>query len=648
MTRAIEAPAAPERCDILLVAMPWATTTRPSIALGILDRLCAEAGVPSASIFPHLDLAALIGLDATRQMADERALFGLGEHLFAVDLFGREALDSDMFLELMSRLQLPPPFNDLDFVRRLRDETVPAFLDATVDRMVQSGAKVFGFTATFNQVMASLAAGARLKARLPDAVVIAGGACFDAEMGQEYHRAVPHILDHVFMGEAEESFREFLARLAAGQSTCGIPGVTFIENGALKLVPGRPVSDMDSSPMPNYFPFFAEADAVRERTGTTIRVEALPFEGSRGCWWGQKNHCVFCGINKDLLVFREKSVDRVVDEMLLLTHLHGVTKLTATDWIISRRSRTQILEKLRDHDLDIEVFYETRSDLSKDEIRLLRDSGALRVQPGIESFSTPVLKLMRKGTTGIRQVRFLKWAREYGVKASYNILCGFPGDAAQWYLDMAELIGLIPHLQPPTSNANFIELHRFSPLFMYRTDFGITEFDLRVDYRFNFPKDMVDPLKIGYFFEYKTSQISDPQGYMDRVREVIRPWIDNWEKRSLPRCDYLVGPEFVEIRDSRFEEGRTLTLRGLAKDAFLLLDDVRTRHDLAALLERKYPTQVARGLLDRTLDDLIASRLVLCEGNTLLALPTAVKPRDTKDLEAYVLGDAGATAMAAE
>lgn len=624
--------------DLLLVSMPWATTTRPSIALGILDRLCDEAGVSSASIFPNLDLAARMGLEAARPMSDERALYGLGEHLFAVDLFGREALDSDGFLELMCRLSLPAPFDDRDYVVHLRDEVIPDFLAATARRVLERRPAAVGFSATFNQVMASIALAGRLKREDPALMVIAGGACFDGEMGQECHRALPQILDHVFMGEAEESFREFLARRRAGASTQGIPGVTWFADGALHLVPGQALAEMDRSPMPNYQPYFDEVERVHAQTGTFFATEALPFEGSRGCWWGQKNHCLFCGINPELLKFREKSPERVVDEMLLLAHLHGISKLTATDWIISRRSRVAIFEALRDLDLDLEVFYETRSDLDKAEVRLMKEAGALRVQPGIESFSTPVLKLMRKGTTGLKQVRFLKWAREYGVRLSYNILCGFPGDRPEWYLEMAELIAAIPHLQPPTGNANFIELHRFSPLFEQRQAFGIDTYELRVDYRFNFPEGLVDPLKIGYFFEYESSTISDPTLYMDRVREVVGPWVANWEGRSLPRCEYLLGPGFVQITDGREGEERTLVLRGLAQDLFLLLDDIGTRHGLAADLAAKYPRQVEEGVLDRAIDQLVAQRILLEEDKALLALPVAVKPRPSEELRRYVLG----------
>lgn len=629
--------AAPPASEILFVSMPWATVTRPSIALGILDRLCAEASVSSASIFPNLDLVARMGIAAATPMSDERALYGLGEHLFAVDIFGRDALDSDAFLELICRLTLPEPFQDQGYVAALRDEVIPRFLDDTANRILASNPAVVGLTATFNQVMASLAIAARIKKVRPDILIIAGGACFDGEMGQECHRALPHAIDHVFMGEAEESFRTFLACHREGKPTRGIPGVTWYEGGAVHLIPGKALEDMSLSPMPNYFPFFGEVDRVTADTGVPFDIEALPFEGSRGCWWGQKNHCVFCGINRDLLKFREKSPERVVDEILLLSHLHGVSKLTATDWIISRKSRVKIFEMMRDHDLDLELFYETRSDLDKWEVALMKEAGALRVQPGIESFSTPVLKLMRKGTTGLRQVRFLKWAREYGVKLSYNILCGFPGDETGWYLDMIDMIKKVPHLQPPSGNANFIELHRFSPLFDFRKEFGIDKYELRVDYRFNFPDGMVDPYKIGYFFEYECSRISDSTLYMPQLREVVAPWIESWETRALPRCEYVIGPGFVQITDSRSGSCMTLVLRGLAHDVFLLLDDIGTRHGLADALRSKYPQQVADNTIDAVIDDLLDKQILLAEDQLLLALPIAVTPRPTEELRRYVL-----------
>ena len=57
--------------------------------------------------------------------------------------------------------------------------------------------------------MSSLALAARIKKANPDIMTIFGGACFDGEMGKEYHRSLPHVVDHVFLGEADESFQLF-------------------------------------------------------------------------------------------------------------------------------------------------------------------------------------------------------------------------------------------------------------------------------------------------------------------------------------------------------------------------------------------------------------------------------------------------------
>src|SRR3954465_271775 len=39
------------------------------------------------------------------------------------------------------------------------------------------------------------------------------------------------------------------------------------------------------------------------------------IETARGCWWGAKNHCTFCGLNGETMGFRAKSADRVMTEI---------------------------------------------------------------------------------------------------------------------------------------------------------------------------------------------------------------------------------------------------------------------------------------------------------------------------------------------
>jgi ribosomal peptide maturation radical SAM protein 1 len=623
---------------VLLVCMPWATTIRPSLALGILARHCERQDVPVQTLYPNLDLAALVGLDVADAFANDRNLFGLSEHLFACDIFGADRLRSEELLGIVTGLGLPAPFDDAGYLRRLRDEVVPAFLDRAERRVLAHQPTVVGFTATFNQVLASLAMGRRLKRARPALTVLYGGACFDGEMGPEYHRALPEAVDHVFVGEADTAFTEFLNRWRRGRPAAGIPGVTWRDGDRVRLLPGRPLADMNDGPMPDFDGFFMEVDRVRQATGAPVTVTELPFESSRGCWWGQREQCVFCGINPDVMSFREKDTGRVIEEILALSRRHRVVRFTAADWIVGKQSRRALFTGLRDLGLDLTCFYETRADLSKEEIALMRVAGVDSVQPGIESLSTELLVLMRKQTSRIRHVQFLRWCAEYGIEVSYNLLGGFPGERAEWYLDMAEFIPRVVHLPPPSSNLHFVELHRFSPLFELKDHFGIRDYRIRRDYAFTIPPELADPLKFGYFFDYRSDRLAPRDAYAGAVTAAIAPWIGAHAAGRPPVYTYRLGPGFTEVTDTRRGDSRVLTLTGLHHDVVLLCDRIRPVGALRRLLARRWPRIDAGSLLDRVLDQLADRDLIMREGDLVLTLPIGHRPRATADLERHVLG----------
>ena len=120
---------------------------------------------------------------------------------------------------------------------------------------------------------------------------------------------------------------------------------------------------------------------------------------------------------------------------------------------------------------DLEIFYETKANLKKDQLRTFYSSGVHAMQPGIESLSTPILRLMRKGVTALQNIRLLKWCAEIGITPAWNLLYGFPGEPAQEYARMAELIPSLVHFTPPTFTP--IQMERFSPYFDRPAEFGI-------------------------------------------------------------------------------------------------------------------------------------------------------------------------------
>lgn len=621
--------------------MPWASIFQPSAALGVLSAICHEAGFPVATLYPNMDLNAIIDPQLSYQFAHNRFFMSLGEHLFACDLFGAQRLNSDEFIQKSmsgETTQSSESLANVTLMKQLRDEVIPAFLDRLQTRVLEQNPTVVGFTATVHQVMASLALGRRLKQSCPGIQILAGGASFDDEMGREYHRAFRDILDHVFLGEADESFPEYLRRRRTGKPKGGIPGVTYWEAGQVQCVPGRPLADWNLSPMPDYDGYFAEKERVEQQYEMPFAVDCLLFESSRGCWWGQKKHCVFCGMNEDFIKFREKDPDRVVSEIISLSKRHQVIRLMATDSIISRKSRSSIFRKLSALQSDLEFVYITRSDMTKEEIALAHSAGVASLQAGIESFSTELLHLMGKSMSRIRQVQFLRWCREYGIAVLYSILTEFPGDDTEWYLTQAEFLPQIVHLNPPMSNFIPVALHRFSPLFTQSQRFGITPSSLQDNYHFNFPSGFIDLNKIIYSFAYQSSKATSAALYDEQLRSAIFRWIEKHITGSPPTYVYRLGTDFVQIDDLRGPKPIHFTCKGLSKDILLLADRIQTVNNLKTLLAPKYASDVAGGTIEKTIENMVCQKILMQEGNSVLTLPVGSEPRTTTELYDYVLG----------
>ena len=97
-------------------------------------------------------------------------------------------------------------------------------------------------------------------------------------------------------------------------------------------------------------------------------------------------------------------------------------------------------------------------------------AGFKEVQPGIESFSSNILK-MNKGVTTIQNIYCLMLGIKYSIVIRYNILFAFPDDEVSDYEEMLKVIPLLYHLHPPT-NLTHLGITRDSPLQRHGKNLG--------------------------------------------------------------------------------------------------------------------------------------------------------------------------------
>ena len=94
------------------------------------------------------------------------------------------------------------------------------------------------------------------------------------------------------------------------------------------------VQNLNQLPTPHFDEYFESL----ARSPLKAKVEGqLVVETSRGCWWGAKHHCTFCGLNGDTMAFRSKTPERAFAEMEYLSRRHQTRRLGCVDNILDLR-----------------------------------------------------------------------------------------------------------------------------------------------------------------------------------------------------------------------------------------------------------------------------------------------------------------------
>ncbi|HJR05673.1 MAG TPA: RiPP maturation radical SAM C-methyltransferase [Pyrinomonadaceae bacterium] len=592
--------------DVVFAVPPFVDINRPAIGVSLLKAEIARHGFSSRIEYLHLGLAERIGFMAYQTIANSLGSDSLiGEWFFADVVFGNTIPHEREYInKVLPRYSGPGEL--LEVVLKAR-QVRHQFVEDCARQILQHEPKVVGFTTTFHTTCASLAIARRIKESPNPPVVIFGGANCEGEMGLQLLRSFNWI-DYVCTGEGDVVFPEFLQNLLRdGGVNKPIPGI-LRQGESTELSTPEPVREMDSLPIPDYSDYFEQVR--RSPLQSEIRTDLL-IETSRGCWWGAKQHCTFCGLNGATMSFRSKSPERVFEELSYLTETYGQKRIDGVDNILDTKYINTLFPKLSESGLDLELFYEVKANLRYDQLEMLRAGGMRSIQPGIESFSNEVLRLMKKGCTGLQNIQLLRWCDELGIEIAWNLLAGFPDESPSEYQRMAELLPLLTHLSPPAS-CTPIRLDRFSPFYTRSEEFGLERVRPTLAYYYVYPLNRRELARLAYFFDFDYGDKRQPQTYISEVRQEVQNW---WNKRMAAepdgraRLDAYFDGDAVNITDTRGLDGtqQTCQLTGLAAQLFRKCDSA---HGLANL-QREFAGLADEEEIQKALAELLAAKLMI-------------------------------------
>ena len=332
------------------------------------------------------------------------------------------------------------------------------------DRVVEQarGADLIGLSLCY-QIRAPefLELARTLKARNPERPVIAGGhyaSCAARDLLERHSE-----LDLIVVHEGERTLVE-LADLGAllPASLARVAGVVYREDGRIVASSPREIlTDLDALPWP-------------DRTGPARLLAGVPsayMMGSRGCL-GACDYCCISTLHRMVpgKRFRQRTPERIADEMAFLYHQRGVRQFIFHDdnflvpSVPKNLERIEALDRaLRERGVqDVGLALKCRpGDVDRRVFERLKEMGLLRVFLGIESGTSAGLASLGRRQTVAEEHRALSLCEELGISTQYTIIIFHPEATPETML--ADLGFVREHLSQPFSFCR-AEIYTGTPL----------------------------------------------------------------------------------------------------------------------------------------------------------------------------------------
>ena len=609
--------------DVLLVNMPFGILVTPSLGLGLLQASLDKLdGVSSRQRYFALSFCERLGFDDYQAIANRwgSGHEELGEWVFAGCAFPEADLRPAEYLEQIAKH--PPADLErflpgvipavLNAALRAR-ELAPAFIEDCMHEIRELNPRVVAFTSMFQQRVASLALARRIKEWRPETVIVMGGADCEEARGRAIAKNF-RCIDGVCSGPGDVVFPEIVRRALAGEALHGIAGVYTARSLSGATHNAEAPANLDDLPYPEFEDYFSDLRA----SGLDLPVLYLSLETSRGCWWGERNHCTFCSINGASMGYASKSAERVVSEIQFFAEKYPSVQMVMTDSILNVKHLRTAIPQLKANGLDLDMMYEVRATLNSEQFEMLTECGVRTLQPGIESLSSEVLRLMRKNTSYLMNVRLLKLGRIHGVSIFYNILVGFPDEPADAYLAMSRLLPKITHLEPP-KRMRIIEIGRHSPLFEDAEALGVTSLEPSPAYQYIYPVAQQQLRDLATYFTYTYKNPQNLDEYVGPVARELQKWW-HYQGRSALQVAYETDRSMIFEGRPAFGE-RITVLTGLEHHLHRACEDIRKLD----ALKKEFCAQATEAEVDEALASLEERGFIVTDEHRLLSLAVPIR-----------------------
>jgi len=235
--------------------------------------------------------------------------------------------------------------------------------------------------------------------------------------------------DAVVIGEGEITVINLLEAVASNKSLKAVRGIAFRNGVTVSINDRQPLIDeIDNIPFPAHDMFPMQYYRLLRMPNCSSTDFVMRVMSGRGCLFT----CNFCyRMDKG---FRPRSNESIIEEIKVLQREYGITYICFGDELLmSSESRVESL--CRDFisaGLKIKWNCNGRLNFAKpDALKLMKESGCVFINYGIEAMDDQILKNMNKALTTKQIIKGIEATNEAGISPGYNIIFGNIGENKQ-------------------------------------------------------------------------------------------------------------------------------------------------------------------------------------------------------------------------
>ncbi|MDA3819066.1 MAG: radical SAM protein [Candidatus Delongbacteria bacterium] len=282
-------------------------------------------------------------------------------------------------------------------------------IDNMLRQIFAKNPDVIGFTVNAASIHSALYLIREIKKHTKVRVVAGGALCHENNAKIFLNSGV----DAVVIGEGEETLLELVNDFTLHK------GVYMLDDGKPVYGGKRDLLDIETLPFPDFDDIIDDYCNI----GSHVWVSTSFV---RGC----PNKCAFCEESPFWNRVRQRSPEKIVEELTFLKERYNTNYFYKSDSILAANPKTleRVCDYIIDNNLQLHWFSQARLDkwLTKDLLVKMSKAGCTDLSFGAESGSQKVLDFMHKNTNVSEMVRIIKEARQAGINVNITLMVGAP------------------------------------------------------------------------------------------------------------------------------------------------------------------------------------------------------------------------------